>query len=88
MKIGGLRHPQLKLLKSLTVEYQQYATYCTLWNNELEEWGEGKDLGDAVEDFQQSIAALYFSLRASKDTLGPLMEQHWQYLCTIIEERT
>lgn len=87
VKVGSLLDPRLRLRVPLTVEVHQEDGLLSVWQPDLDEFGSGEFLGDALEDFQHTVADLYFTLRDNVDKLGPLMQRHWEFARRVIEER-
>jgi hypothetical protein len=58
------------------------ATYA-----EIDEFGYGGHLTEAVEDFRQSLIELYLTLKAEQDRLGLDLNMVWRRLQDLIEER-
>lgn len=54
---------------------------------ELNIYGEGRDIDEAVRDFKLSLEEVYFDLKADKDKLGPALEKEWKLLNQIIKEK-
>jgi hypothetical protein len=63
IKIGGLLDPRVRLRAPLLVEVREEDGLISVWNGDLEEFGSGESLGDALDDFQRTVASLYFTLR-------------------------
>lgn len=85
--IDALRHPQLRLRAPLRVQVEREGEFVLVWNDQLRELGYGSYLTAAVEDFQQTLIELYFTLRGEQARLGSDMSRLWQELRRYVEER-
>ena len=71
MLLGALRDPRLRLLAPLTITFEREESNIVACCEELEEFGFGTHLTEAIEDLQATIAELYFALKEENDRLGP-----------------
>ena len=84
--IDDLATPQLRLLEGLHAELEDWHTPVTVWSPELEEYGSGRDVVEAVSDFKASVVELYQTLKENADHLGPYPCRQWEYLRRIVKE--
>jgi hypothetical protein len=63
-------------------ERQQVVAYAP----DIEMYGYGEDLADALSDLREAIVDLYFDLQAQSGSLGRSLERIWAYLRSVIEE--
>ncbi len=85
--LGGLRHPRLRLYRPVSLTVEREDEHVTVWSDLLEEIGYGPHLTAAVEDFQETVSELYFSLKAEQERLGPEMRRLWEMLQGMVDER-
>jgi hypothetical protein len=85
--IGTLHHPSLELRRPVRLAVALDGEFVTATFDQLDEFGYGADLAAAVEDWEQTIAELYFTLRAEQQRLGPSLLPLWEQLQTVVEER-
>lgn len=87
LRIGAVRHPRLRLSQPISLTVERDGEHVTVWSDALEEIGYGPHLTAAVEDFQDTVAELYFSLRGEGGRLGPEMRRLWETLQDVVGER-
>lgn len=85
--LGNLNHPTLRLRHPLELLIEREDQWIVAAYPELDEFGYGAHLTEAVEDFRQSLIELYLTLKAEQDQLGPDLQKVWQRLHDLIEER-
>jgi hypothetical protein len=85
--LGVLRRRDLRLRKPLLLSITQEGEHVAVWSELLDEIGYGPYLTAAIEDFQQTMAELYLSLKTEQGNLGPEMARLWQVIRDLIEER-
>jgi hypothetical protein len=85
--VGSLHHPFLRLRRPVRLAVAQDEEFVAVSFDDIDEFGYGPYLTAAVEDWQQTIAELYLTLRAERERLGPAMADLWERLQTIIEAR-
>jgi len=86
MLLGALRDPRLRLTVPLTVTFERENNDIVAYCEELEEFGFGVHLTEAIEDLQATIAELYFTLKEENDKLGSNLKRIWQSLRQKIKE--
>lgn len=87
LQLGSLAHPHLRLRRPLPLTVTHDGPLIIASCQALEEFGYGPHLSAAVEDFRQTVAELYDTLKADRDRLGPDLSGLWQQLQALIEER-
>jgi len=86
MLLGALRDPRLRLLAPLTITFERENNDIVAYCEELEEFGFGTHLTEAIEDLQATIAELYFTLQEDRDKLSPHLNGLWDSLRQKIKE--
>src|ERR1700733_9521647 len=70
IQFGMLRNRALKMIAPITLELERKgATVVARWN-EAEEFGYGRNISEAVDDFGRTLEELYFSLKEKEDVLS------------------
>jgi hypothetical protein len=75
--LGALRDRRLRVNSPLTVSVHHEADHLILEALEINEFGFGRNLSDAIVDLQHAIAELYMNLEATQDRLGPDLLVTW-----------
>ena len=86
MLLGALRDPGLRLIVPLTVTFERENNDIVAYCEELEEFGFGTHLTEAIEDLQVAIAEFYFTLKEENDRLGSNLKRIWDSLRQKIKE--
>lgn len=86
MLLGALRDPRLRLITPLTVTFERENDNIVAYCEELEEFGFGSHLTEAIEDLQTTIVELYFTLKEDNKKLGPDLRRLWGSLRKKIKE--
>jgi len=86
MLLGALRDPRLRLIAPLPLTFERENDDVVAYCEELEEFGFGKHLTEAIEDLQATIAELYFTLKAENKNLGSNLRRIWDSLRQKIKE--
>jgi hypothetical protein len=63
--------PNLKIVKPFTVRVERCETTTAALAEEIEEFGYGDNISEALHDLGKTIAELYFSLEQHAANLGP-----------------
>lgn len=79
---GGPVHPGLRLRRPVPLDVRREEGTVIVSSDDLEEFGSGQTLGEAVIDFSKGLAELYFSLEREHDRLGSDLSR----LCTTLHE--
>ncbi len=85
--LGTLPAPELRLRAPIHLEVQREGDAVTVWSSDLNEFGYGPHLTEAIEDFQQTVIELYRTLEVQQSRLGPSMTELWALLQLLIERR-
>lgn len=80
MQLGALRDSRLRLLEPLEVAISQEEGQILAEALELNEFGWGANLSDAISDLQRAISELYFQLDAEQQRLGAGLQAVWTTL--------
>ena len=80
MLLGALHDPRLHLIVPLTITFERENNDIVAYCEELEEFGFGTHLTEAIEDLQAAIAELYFTLKEENDRLGSDLARIWNSL--------
>ena len=75
MLVGALRDPRLRLHSPLHVLFRREDDFIIAECKELDEFGYGRHLTEAIEDLQQVVAELYFTLKTEEGRLGSYLRQ-------------
>ena len=70
-QIGCLRDGRLRVVEGFAVTWHAEAGEYVIEAAEINEFGFGRTLSEAIIDIQQAIAELYFALDREQDRLGP-----------------
>jgi hypothetical protein len=85
--LGVLRDGRLRVSVPIAVRVMVENQDIVLESLELDEFGFGNTLSDAIIDLQRAIAELYFTLEQEQYRLGPDLERVWQILQQKIQRR-
>ena len=85
--IGDLRSDEYRLNTPIpvTIEYDEDTVIASLYD--VEEYGMGEYLEEALSDLCAGLVEYYESLEENVHCLGPLPVQHWKYLKTLISRQ-
>ncbi len=86
MLLGALRDPRLRLNVPLTITFEHDNSDIVAYCEELEEFGFGTHLTEAIADLQATIAELYFTLKEENNRLGSDLVRIWDSLRQTIKE--
>ena len=79
--LDGLRDERLTLVEPFAIERTTDAGRCVLEATEINEFGFGENLSEAIADLQAAIAELYFNLEEEREGLGADLATVWSTLC-------
>ena len=85
LEIRSLHSVRLLLREPISVLVEEDEEQVIAYAPDLEIFGEGDDLGEALEDLRESIIELYHDLAGHVGRLGNDLEKVWQYLSMAIE---
>lgn len=85
--IGDLRSDEYRLNTQIpvTIEYDEDTVIASFYD--VEEYGIGEDLEEALSDLCAGLVEYYESLEENVHCLGPLPTRHWKYLKTLISRQ-
>ena len=86
MLLGALRDPRLHLTVPLTITFERENDDIVARCEELEEFGFGTHLTEAIADLQATIAELYFTLKEENKSLGSDLRKLWDSLHQKVKE--
>lgn len=86
MLLGALRDPRLRLIAPLTITFEREDSNIVAYCQELEEFGFGTHLTEAIADLQATVAELYFALKEENNRLGSDLRTTWDSLRQKIKE--
>ena len=69
--LGALRDGRLRVVEPIAVTWTTEDGQCVAEAAEINEFGFGDNLTEAIADLQAAIAELYFALDADQEHLGP-----------------
>ena len=78
--LGSLRDGRLRVVEPIEVVQRTEDGKCVVETPELNEFGFGDNLSEAIADLQAAISELYFTLGAEQDRLGPDLAVVWTTL--------
>lgn len=84
--IADLRDPRLSLKVPLPIHLEHAGSEMLGYSYDLDELEVADDEWSVIQKMRASIVNLYFMLKEEQDSLGPLMQQHWNFLRKIISE--
>lgn len=75
--LGSLRDGRLQVQSPITVKLAKEDQHVIAEATELDEFGFGTNLSEALRDLQRAIVELYFTLETEQDRLGPDLQRIW-----------
>lgn len=78
--LGTLRDGRLRVQSPITVKIAKENQHVIAEATELDEFGFGANLSEALRNLQRAIAELYLTLEEGKDRLGPDLQRVWTAL--------
>ena len=78
--LGSLRDGRLRVVEPIEVKHMVEGGKYVVEAPELNEFGFGDSLSEAVRDLQAAVAELYLTLEAEQDRLGPDLASVWGVL--------
>jgi len=86
--LGSLSDPRLRVVSPIRVRLFLEHDHVVAEAPNLNEFGYGSHISEAVRDIQRAIAQLYLSLEESSTRLGPDLVSTWSTLqCMIVRVR-
>jgi hypothetical protein len=87
VQLGQLRHPTVRLRHPIELRPKRYREVVTVAFPDLDIWGEGTYLTEAIEDFERTLIELYLGLRTARGQLGPALLLVWERVQQLVDER-
>ena len=78
--LGSLRDGRLRVVESIEVAQMMEGGKYVVEATDLNEFGFGDNLSEAIADLQAAIAELYLTLEADQKRLGPDLAAVWGIL--------
>ena len=85
---GATIDRRLRVKNPIPITLSKEGDVVVASSSELEEFGYGNDISEALDDFARTLAELYLSLEENADRLGDDLKQQFSRLCTFIEVRS
>ena len=85
---GAIIDRRLRIKNPIQITLSKEEDVVVASSSELEEFGYGNDISEALDDFAKTLAELYLSLEENADRLGDDLKQQFSRLCTFIEVRS
>jgi hypothetical protein len=79
LEITALRDARIQVLAPIPVEISRQGEAVIVEIQEIEEYGQGASLGEAIEDLQRGVAELFLTLLDEREALGSDLQRvrHW-----------
>lgn len=87
LSFGGPVHPGLRLRRAIELYVRREEGAFVVSSEDLEEFGTGETLGQALLDFSKGLGELYFTLEHGQARLGPDLVRIRTMLHEYIAER-
>jgi len=84
--IQNLRSSKLRLKEPLYISIEYGNGVYVAFSDDLNLYGQGETELNAIRDFCKEVKSLYLDFKKSKDKLGKVMEENWQFLKGVIKE--
>ena len=78
--LGNLRDTRLRVIETIEVKQMTEDNQYVVEATELNEFGFGDNLSEAIKDLQAAIAELYLTLESEQKRLGPDLAKVWSIL--------
>jgi hypothetical protein len=78
--LSTLRDGSLRVQSPITVKITKENQHVIAEATELDEFGFGANLSEALRNLQRTLVELYFTLEAERDRLGPDLQRIWATL--------
>ena len=85
--LGSLRDGRLRVYSPIRVKFTHEGQHVIAEAVELNEFGFGRNVSEAITDLQHAIVELYFTLEKEQDRLGRDLENVWSELQKLIRVR-
>lgn len=87
IRLGFLRDPRLRVQHPITVSISEESGQVVAEAEEIDEYGTGANLAEAIADLQHALAELYFALEEQQGKLAAGLQQVWGALRSKITKR-
>ncbi len=87
LELGFLRDARLRVVQHIELRVHETDEGMSVYSPALDEFGCGNDLEEAIEDFQHSVADLFFSLEERSSSLGTHLQEVWKVLRELVQRR-
>lgn len=87
IRFGALRNRGLRIIAPIPVELERKGSTVVARWDEIEEFGYGRNISEAIEDFSRTVEELFLSLNERKGDLGPDLQSVREVLCRYIASR-
>ena len=84
---GAMIDRRLRIKNPIPITLSREEDVVVASSSELEEFGYGNDISEALDDFAKTLAELYLSLEENEDRLGDDLKQQFSRLSGFIEVR-
>ncbi len=84
--VQNLRSSKLHLKEPLYISVECSNGIFVAFSDDLNLYGQGETELNAIRDFCKEIENLYFDLKKSKNKLGKVMKENWQFFKNITKE--
>ena len=78
--LGNLRDRRLRVIETIEVKQMTEGNQYVVEATELNEFGFGDNLSEAIRDIQAAIVELYLTLESEQKRLGPDLAKVWGIL--------
>ena len=85
--LGSLRNGRLKVHSPIRVRFATEGKHTIAEAVEINEFGFGENISEAIADLQRTIAELYSTLEKEQERLGKDLQSVWATLQKKIHER-
>lgn len=84
LRLGALWDSRLRVVEPIILRLSRDHDQVVAEAPQLDEFGFGSDMFEAVRDIQRAIAQLYFSLADGSERLGPDLQLTWAVLQRLV----
>ncbi len=86
MLLGALRDPRLRVIEPFIITFEREDSNIVAYCEELEEFGFGTHLTEAIADLQATIAEAYFTFKEENKRLGSNLRKLWDSIRQKVKE--
>jgi len=86
MLLGALRDPRLRVIEPFIITFEREDSNIVAYCEEIEEFGFGTHLTEAIADLQATIVEAYFTLKEENKRLGSNLRKLWDSLRQKVKE--